>query len=91
MSRKGARKLTVNNISYSWFVGKKSTEIRNLETNKKIICDNESLYEKIDVTPVCPCCGESLYSLGISMDNFKVTKPGITPSSIKRRIQSSAI
>jgi hypothetical protein len=54
--RKGSRTLIVQGVEYSWFKGRKVTEIRNLVTNKAVHVPNRELEQKFVDT--CPCYHE---------------------------------
>lgn len=64
--RKGSKQVDIGEESFSFFVGKTVTEIRNLNTNKAQNVKNEEL---MDGRPYCDICG------------FDPECPRATPSS----------
>lgn len=54
-ARRGSRTIVVQDREYSWFRGKSSTEIRNLETNKAVVVANGDLEEVLEDSPDAFC------------------------------------
>lgn len=73
------RKITVKGKVFEYIVGKTHTKIKGIG-----VFLNEDIAERIETPEFCECCGEPLDAL--YSEYSSTTKPGITPSVIKRKI-----
>lgn len=52
--RKGSKRLIVRGTEYAWKAGSRFTEIRRVSDGKKLVIENEKLYEKVP-SDTCFC------------------------------------